>query len=52
MKGDSPYREIQGYSRSRLKVNLCDLYAVDVFFSFLVNRERKFGDGGAETPEL
>ena len=40
--------------RIGLRLNSSNFYVVDgfYFFSSLVNRERKFGDGGAETPEV
>ena len=35
------------------RLNSSNFYVVDDFYFFsLVNRERKFGDGGAETPEV
>lgn len=54
MKGASLSGEVQGCSRLGSRLNSHNFPAVDFFFflSFLVNRERAFGNGGAETPEL
>lgn len=56
MKGACLYGEVQGSSRVGSRLNSHNFHAVDFYVcvcvSFLVNRERAFGDGGTEAPEL